>query len=237
MKTLKWILCILTVLSTVFMLTVLPDTVPVHFDISGAPDRWGSKLELLILPVVLIACAFVMDPMAKSYRKKADEVENEKEKAEHLTNAKVLNITSIITMFLFFIMNIVTLYTTYVHAVPDNQLPEIDILRVIGVVMGVVMIVLGNYLPKTRNNPHIGFRFPWTRYNDTTWNKSNRFASYVLMVVGAISAISSILVKKSIVASFLSAGALLIALPVIMIYAYIVYREERKKDDEGIDKE
>ena len=74
MKTLKWILCILTVLSTVFMLFILPDTVPVHFDISGAPDRWGSKFELLILPVVLIACAFTLDPMTKSYRKKAEEI-------------------------------------------------------------------------------------------------------------------------------------------------------------------
>ena len=95
MKILKWIICILTVLSTVFMLFILPDTVPVHFDISGAPDRWGSKFELLILPVVLIACAFTLDPMAKSYRKKAEQTENDKEKAEHLSNAKVLNITGI----------------------------------------------------------------------------------------------------------------------------------------------
>lgn len=236
MKILKWILCLLTVLSTVFMLTVLPDTVPVHFDISGTPDRWGSKLELLILPVVLIACAFVMDPMAKSYRKKADEADNEKEKAEHITNAKVLNVTSIITMFLFFIMNIVTLYTTYVHAVPDNQLPEIDILRVIGVVMGITIALIGNYLPKTRNNPHIGFRFPWTRYNDTTWNKSNRFSSYVLMLAGAIAAICSLFVK-GILSSLLSVGALIIALPIIMIYAYFVYREEKRKNNESNNQE
>ena len=130
MKILKWILCILTVLSTVLMLFVLPDTVPVHFDISGAADRWGSKYELLILPVVLIACAFILDPMAKSYRKKAEMTENEKEKAEYLSNAKVLSITGIITMCLFFVMNIVTLYSTDVQVTPDNVLPEVDIMRV-----------------------------------------------------------------------------------------------------------
>ena len=110
MKTLKWILCILTVLSTVFMLFILPETVPVHFDIAGNADRWGSKFELLILPVVLIACAFTLDPLAKSYRKKAEVSEDEKEKAEHLSNAKVLNITGIAIMCLFFVINIVTLY-------------------------------------------------------------------------------------------------------------------------------
>ena len=232
MKTLKWIICILTVLSTVFMLFILPDTVPVHFDISGAPDRWGSKFELLILPVVLIVCALTINPMVKSYLKKAEESEDDKKKAEHLSNAKVLNITGIATMCLFFVMNIVTLYTTYVQVTPENNLPEFDILRVVGFIMGVMMIVLGNYMPKTRNNPNVGFRFPWTRYNDVTWNKSNRFASYVLMIVGAISALCSLFVS-GIIASLLSVGALLIALPIIMFYAYIVYRAERRKNDEG----
>lgn len=231
MKILKWILCVLTVLSTLIMLFILPDTVPVHFDISGAPDRWGSKFELLILPVVLIACASLMDPMAKAYRKKAEDAENEKEKAEHLSNAKVLNVTSVITMCLFFAMNIATLYTTYVHVNPDNSLPTIDILKVVGFIMGMSFIALGNYLPKTRNNPIIGFRFPWTRYNDTTWNKSNRFASYVMMIAGVVSVICSLFVK-GILASLIYVGALLVALPIIMVYAYIVYRNERSKDNE-----
>ena len=232
MKILKWILCILTVLSTVFMLFILPDTVPVHFDINGTADRWGSKFELLILPAILIACALCIDPILESYRKKAEEADDEKKKAEHLSNAKVLNITGIATMCLFFVMNIVTLYTTYEQVTPENYLPKIDILRVVGFIMGIMIIVLGNYMPKTRNNPNIGFRFPWTRYNDVTWNKSNRFASYILMIAGAVSAICSLFVSGAL-AAFLSVLALMITLPIIMIYAYIIYREEKRKNDES----
>lgn len=231
MKLLKSILCIFTVLSTVIMLFVLPDTVPVHFDITGAPDRWGSKFELLILPLVLIASAFSIEPMVRSYYKKADKTENEKEKAEHISNAKVLNITGILTMFLFFFMNLLTLYTTYIHVTPNSALPEFDMLRVVGFIMGITIAVLGNYMPKTRNNRNIGFRVYWTMYNDVTWSKSNKFASYILMIAGAISAICSLFVPGEF-ASFLSIGALMISLPIIMIYAYIVYRNERKKDSE-----
>ena len=101
--------------------------------------------------------------------------------------------------------------------------------------MGITIVVLGNYLPKTRNNKNIGFRLPWTQYNDNTWNKSNRFGSYVLMIAGVISANSSLFVK-GILAAFLSVGSLLIALPITIVYAYIVYREEKRKDDEGIHK-
>ena len=52
------------------------------------------------------------------------------------------------------------------------------------------------------------------------------------MIVGAISALCSLFVSGTI-ASLLSFGALLIALPIIMVYAYIVYRAERRKNDEG----
>lgn len=234
MKILKWILCLITVISTILMLFVLPDTVPVHFDINGLADRWGSKFELLILPAVLIACAFLMEPLKNVYINKAKNANDEKEKAEHLTNAKVLNITSVITMFLFAIMNFIILYNTYIIVYPDSSLPQLDIMRVVGVIMGIVIVLLGNYMPKTRLNSNIGFRLPWTMYNDNTWNKSNRFASYVFIVVGAILAISSLLFESGALIGMI---AFFIAIAIVIIYAYFVYSRERSKDNEGNNKE
>ena len=230
MKILKWILCVITVLSTILMLFVLPDTVPVHFDINGMADRWGSKFELLILPVVLIACAFSMEPLKNSYINKSKNANDEKEKAEHLTNAKVLNITSVVTMFLFSIMNLITLYNTYIMVYPDTDLPQFDIMRAVGAVMGIVIVVLGNYMPKTRLNSNIGFRLPWTMYNDNTWNKSNRFASYVFMIVGAILAISSLLFESGAIVGMVT---FLIGMVIVIAYAYIVYSRERRQENEG----
>lgn len=230
MKILKWILCVITVLSTILMLFVLPDTVPVHFDINGMADRLGSKFELLILPVVLIACAFLLDPLKNSYINKAKNTTNEKDKAEHLTNAKVLNITSVVTMFLFSIMNLITLYNTYIIVYPDTDLPQFDIMRAVGAVMGIVIVVLGNYMPKTRLNSNIGFRLPWTMYNDNTWNKSNRFASYIFIVVGVIMTISSLLFESGAIVGMV---AFLIAMVIVMLYAYLVYSRERRQENEG----
>ena len=230
MKILKWILCVITVISTILMLFVLPDTVPVHFDINGLADRWGSKFELLILPAVLIACAFLMEPLKNSYVNKAKNANDEKEKAEHLTNAKVLNITSVITMFLFAIMNFIILYNTYIIVYPDSSLQQFDIMRAVGVIMGIVIVLLGNYMPKTRLNSNIGFRLPWTMYNDNTWNKSNRFASYVFMIVGAILAISSLLFESGAIVGMVT---FLIGMVIVIAYAYIVYSRERRQENEG----
>lgn len=41
--------------SIVFLLTIwnrLPNQVPAHFNLAGEVDRWGSKWELIILPII-----------------------------------------------------------------------------------------------------------------------------------------------------------------------------------------
>lgn len=45
--------------------------------------------------------------------------------------------------------------------------------------MGVVMIVIGNYLPKTHRNYIIGIRLPWTLENDENWRKTHRLAGKI----------------------------------------------------------
>ncbi len=236
MKFIKWILALLTLASTIVMLFIFPDTIPVHFDINGIADRWGSKYEMLILPVLAIVSAVMFEILTKFYRKKSDESNNEKQKAEISSNVKVLNITTWIILLLFFVMNIFFLYTAYSQVYPEKNLPEFDVMRAVAITMGITFIVMGNYMPKTRNNRNIGFRVHWTMYNDTTWNKSNRFASYVMMIAGVITIISAIFVK-GIASTVIMLASLLISIPIMMIYAYIVYRDERKKDDEGTNKE
>ena len=44
---------------------VLPAHVPIHFGISGRPDRFGSKSMLLILPAVAVALALLLTLVAR----------------------------------------------------------------------------------------------------------------------------------------------------------------------------
>lgn len=235
MKILKWILSALTLLATTVMLFIFPDTIPVHFDINGVADRWGSKYEMLILPIIMLLCVVMFEFATKNYLKRASSCDNEKQKAEILSNVKVLNISVWVMLILFTVMNIFFLYTSYSQVYPEKNLPSFDIIRAVSVIMGLTFIVMGNYMPKTRRNSTIGFRFPWTLYNDTTWNKSNRFASYVMMASGLISIVGAIIVPEGFISALIMVGALIASIPVIMIYAYIVYRDERKKENEAND--
>ena len=49
-------LCLIILVSIILFLAVtwskIPDKVPMHHDFAGNTDRWGSKLEIIILPVI-----------------------------------------------------------------------------------------------------------------------------------------------------------------------------------------
>jgi hypothetical protein len=50
-----------------------------------------------------------------------------------------------------------------------------------------------------------------------------------MIIAGVISTISSIFIK-GVISSFVFVGAILVALPIMIIYAYIIYRQEKNRE-------
>ena len=66
------LICIITILPlvvTVFLLPFTSSKVPLHYDALGNINRWGSKYELLLFPIVIIAFGYFISTMINlSYR-------------------------------------------------------------------------------------------------------------------------------------------------------------------------
>ena len=154
MKTIRWIILTLTAIFTAVMMFVLPNdaTVPVHFDINGNPDRFGSKYEMLIMPIIMLATMVFLESYIKKYKKQADNETDEKKKTELLSNAKVMNITGAIVSVFFLAITTMTYYIVYSTTFAKLGLPEVSVTNVIGVLLGLLLIALANYMPKTRKN-------------------------------------------------------------------------------------
>ncbi len=54
MKKIMWAISILSFVLTAIVLQFMPDSVPMHYDLAGNPDRWGSKYENFLFPVVIL---------------------------------------------------------------------------------------------------------------------------------------------------------------------------------------
>lgn len=53
MKKIMWIVAMIPVVVTSVVLQFMPDIIPMHHDLEGNTDRWGSKTESFIFPVII----------------------------------------------------------------------------------------------------------------------------------------------------------------------------------------
>lgn len=99
-----WILACIPLIIVLLFIPELPDTIPAHYDFKGNVDRFGSKYELLILPVVTIGMGFFWLWMEKIALK-------DKEKGPQ--NVKVLFWGNIVMSVTFVILTIWFLSLAY----------------------------------------------------------------------------------------------------------------------------
>ena len=86
--------------------------------------------------------------------------------------------------------------------------------------VGIVFVVVGNYLPKCRQNYTVGIKLPWTLHDENNWNATHRFAGPVWMAGGVSLTILGIFGLE-----LLFAAVLLIIAILPMIYSYLYYKK------------
>ena len=95
--------------------------------------------------------------------------------------------------------------------------------------IGIMLIILGNYTSRVKRNTLVGFRMSYSLYNDITWLKSNRFASKVMVIDGILIFISTFIFEAKYLI-ILSNINILSSILSIMLKAKKIYEEEIKKD-------
>ena len=233
MKKAMWIISFIALAGTAIVLQFMPDQVPMHYDAVGNIDRWGSKYENLIFPLIILVMSLFWTLLISYYEKKALRETDEKESAGARSNAKVIGIASLCMAVMFTVMQGFILYGAYTEVVSGATTWSVDIGKVSVILMGIIFIVLGNFMTKTRINSTVGVRVSWSMYNDNTWRKSNRFGAFAIMIAGVVTIIMAVLLKNSFGAAMAAVGAVILASAVTIIYAHKVYVQEIESKKEG----
>ena len=87
---------------------------------------------------------------------------------------------------------------------------------------GLLFVVVGNYLPKTRQSYTMGIKLPWTLNSEDNWNKTHRLAGFVWVIGGVITIVSAFLPVGRWLFMAVLAGIILIP----VAYSYLCYRKE-----------
>ena len=224
-KRIMWITAFVSLVGTAAVLPMMPDRVPMHYNAAWEIDRWGSRYENLLLPVMTVGMALFFAALASYYERKSKENAEDKESVQAASNAKVMWIVGAAVTVFFTAMQGMILYAAYRGAASDGSAQAENISRVTFVLTGALYIVLGNYMPKARRNSTVGMRVSWSMYNDSTWRKCNRFGGIVMMLTGVATMVTALLADV-LPTVFLMLGYLMAATAIMLVYARRVYRAE-----------
>jgi len=195
------------VLSLVIYLRA-PARMPTHWNARGEIDAWGSPATTFILPfvatMVLVSLPVLprLDPRRANWAKFQGEVRV---------------IINVLVMFLAW-MELST-FGSYVFGW------KIDEGRGTLAAMGVLLMVIGNYLPRIRSNWWMGIRTPWTLTSDHVWRETHRLGGRTFVGAGMVSVLAGVALPMEpgvwVAMAAVGLGALA---PVI--YSYVVWRRE-----------
>lgn len=167
---------LICVVGTVIFLTLSPDQIPAHYNLAGEVDRFGSKYENLLWPAFAVGMGVFFLLMARAPRKKGDR-----------NSEKIMMITGVCTLIFFTLLGFYFMIKALKYdpaAAPELGIDGIYKFESIGI--GVILVVLGNIMPKMRRNSMIGLRTKWSMANDNVWQKSQRFGGIASVIAGLI---------------------------------------------------
>ncbi len=192
-KIASWVLlflCIAPFLIAAIGVQFLPDQIPVHYNIAGEIDRWGSKYEEFILAAAFSLSGWLLWLMARFSGCFAD---TDEERVKRRANAKILIWTGIAIQLLFCTLQLIFLVGAFREVQAGAAVSVLPIYKIIGIGTGLLMIVLGNIIPKAKNvDSVLGIRTPWSRSSPEAWAKSQLLGGITFAAAGAICVILSI---------------------------------------------
>lgn len=153
----------------------LPARVPMHFDIRGNVNRYGSPWELLILPGINILVAVLLYFVPRLDPKQ----ENIKQSLP--TYRWIRFFVAAMLTYVFALMLVTTFHPTF------------DVAPLIAIGLLVLFFALGFAMPKLKQNYMIGIRLPWTLESEDNWNRTHAFAGRLWIRVSGAGIILAIL--------------------------------------------
>ena len=195
---------ILPVLIGIICWDRLPDVMATHFGMNNEANGFSSKAFAVFgLPLVLLAVLWV-GAFVTAHDPKRQNI-----------SPKMFSLM----LWIAPAISLVAAATVY----PVNLGYELDIAFFGELLLGLMFIIIGNYLPKARQNYTIGIKIPWTLANEENWNRTHRLAGYLWMICGILMII--VCLTRSASLQWL-VGILLITVLVPCIYSFWLHAKK-----------
>ncbi len=198
---------LLPILAGVLLWNKLPEQVPTHFNAAGEADGFSSRAFTVFgLPAILLGIhwlcvlgSLLMDPKAANLE------------------GKVMNIV----LWVCPLVSIMMMALVFGNALGYDLPAEV----IAPLMVGVLTVIIGNWLPKCKQTWTLGIKLPWTLSDEDNWNRTHRFAAPIWVVCGLIMIAAAFIDGLRV---WLMLGALIVMLVAPTVYSYHIFRSKQK---------
>lgn len=200
---------ILSVSLSFYFYANFPDRIATHWNFAGEVDGWSGKSFGAFFFPALIAGMYLLFLLLPMFDPKKDRYQ------------EFVKPYNIFRQAIIIVLSIVYLATGFFNIGYD-----INIGAITGGSIGIMMIILGNYLGKIKPNWFVGIRTPWTMSSENVWTKTHRVGGYLFMVFGVILMIAPFMPETMALIFFFTWTVFLLVFT--FGYSYWLYRKEKK---------
>lgn len=204
------IVLLLPMVMGIIMWNELPATMNIHWGFEGAADGTGSKAFAVFgMPLILLPFHFLCIFVTAKDRKNGNQT------------GKALSLA----LWAVPCVSVFTSSIIYASAMGREVRSEV----ITPIFLGLLFVIVGNYLPKCRQNYTVGIKLPWTYTSEENWNMTHRLGGK-LWVAGGIAILASSFFPAGVMEWFmLTAVAVMVIVPTV--YSYVFYRKQLAKDE------
>lgn len=211
------VVMLLPMLAGILMWSKLPDQMPVHFDINQVPDSYASKgivvfgffAFILVIDILMVLVTSITDEKRKAIPDKVFRL----------------------MLFICPAIYIVVMACCVCYALELST----NIAAPILFVLGIVFIVLGNYIPKVRMNPVLGVRIKWTMESKKNWEHTHRYSGWMMCLLGiafiVMAVVALIGVPNMAVVFIVFLVLVVLAIISMVVYSYLFYKNHKDDTD------
>ncbi len=192
-----------------FVLVPLDQSLPIHWGLSGKADGFApASVALLLPPAIVLATLGLLAAMRMA------RLQHDFEAGRHVIDASIGIVAALA----------VCLEGAFI-AIGLGM--SVDMPRLIAFVFGLILIVIGNVLPKSQPNWVAGIRLPWTLRDPANWRVTHRWTGRLMMLSGAlVIAFALIGLPPATMIGVVLAGALLPVIGGILISYTLAVRQQ-----------
>ncbi|MBQ8359565.1 MAG: SdpI family protein [Oscillospiraceae bacterium] len=207
------VVILLPLLFGIIMWNQLPATMVSHWGADGVADGTATKAFMVFcIPLILLALHWLMLLVETALQKKNPQ------------NNKIVAICYGIIPAISLVVH------AFIYSVALEK--EWNLFALLPVLLGILFMLLGNYLPKTTRNRTTGIKLRWTMGNDENWQKTHRLGGQIWFWGGLVVMASALLpIKIALVVLFVMIA---VSAVVPTAYSYSIYKKHKA---EGIEYE